>query len=120
MNRIKLIHKNNKKIILCDLKGINRDEILNVCRDIVNLFDSEITTDEKANFLIDITGVEIPPKLMEELTSLLESYRGSIKKEGVIGLVGFRKFLFNAYGWIIGAHLKAFENRDVAMNWLAS
>lgn len=120
MNRIKLIHQNNKKIILCDLKGINKDEILDVCRNTIALLNSEIKNNEKASFLIDVTGVEIPPKLMEEVTQLFESYRGSIKKEGVIGLYGFRKILFNIYGWVIGSHLKAFENRDLAMNWLVS
>ena len=120
MNRIKLIQLNNKKIIFCDLKGIARDEILHVSSQILAMFKSEVKNNEKASFLVDITGVEIPPSTMEEITSLMEIYKQNIFKEGVIGLSGMRKTLFNLYGLLTRTNLKAFENRELAMNWLAS
>ena len=120
MKRAKIIQLNKKKIIFCDLKGIEREEILQVSQQTWSLFGKHLPQNEKANFLVDMTGVEIPPKIMEEIVHMAERYKQNIDKEGVIGLHGFRKTLLNFYGWVIGSNLKAFENRDRAMHWLAS
>lgn len=120
MNRTKIIQLNNKKIIFCDLKGIEREEILQVSQQTWSLFGKNLTGTQKASFLIDMTGVEIPPKIMEEIVHMAERYKRNIDKEGVIGLHGFRRNLLNIYGWVIGSNLKAFENEDLAIHWLAS
>lgn len=120
MKRSKIIQLNNKKIIFCDLKGIEREEILQVSQQTWSLFSSDLQHDQKASFLVDMTGVEIPPKIMEEIVNMAERYKRNIDKEGVIGLHGFRRTLLNMYGWVIGSNLRAFENRDLAINWLAS
>lgn len=120
MERTKIIQLNDKKIIICDLKGIQREEILKVSQQTWTLFGKELLQDEKANFLVDITGVDIPPKIMDEIVSMSEQYKKNIAKEGVIGLYGFKRTLLNIYGWSIGSKLKAFNNKENAINWLAS
>lgn len=120
MKRTKIIQLNNKKIFYCDLKGLENDEILNVSQETWSLIGSELENEEKANFLIDITGVEIPPKIMEEIATMSERYKNNIAKEGVVGIYGFRRTLLNMYGWAIGSQLKGFEDKEMAMNWLAS
>ena len=120
MKRTKIIQLNDKKIFFCDLKGIERDEIIAVSKETWSIIKSELGTGEKANFLIDITNVQIPPKIMEEISTLAELNKDNIAKEGVIGINGFRRTLINIYGWAIGSQLKAFEDRELAMHWLAS
>lgn len=120
MNRTKVIQLNDKKIFLCDLKGLEREEILTVSQQTWNLFSTELIHGEKANFLIDITNVDIPPMMMEEIASMAERYKNNIAKEGVVGLHGFRKTMLNMYGLMIGSKLKAFENQESALIWLTA
>jgi hypothetical protein len=120
MKRTKIIQFQNRKIFYCDLKGAHNEDIIDASYETWQLFNSELQEGEKAFFLIDITDVDIPAKTMEEMTSLAERYRNNIAKEGIIGMNGFNKALFNFYGWATGSHLKAFENKETAMHWLAS
>ena len=120
MKRTKIIQLNDKKIVLCDLKGIEREEILRVSQQTWSLIRTSLSEGEKANFLVDMTDVQIPPKMMEEIVSLAENFKQSIAKEGVIGLHGFRRTMLNIYGWSIGSKLKAFDDHEKAMVWLAS
>lgn len=120
MNRTKIIQLNDKKIFFCDLRGVNREEILMISQETWNLFNSSLLEGEKANFLIDITNVEIPPMMMEEIANMAERYKKNIDKEGIIGLHGFNKTMLNWYGWLTRSQLKAFETQESAMTWLAS
>lgn len=120
MKRIKIIQLNDKKIFFCDLKGVKNDDILNISQETWSLIGSELKDGEKVNFLLDITDVNIPPKIMDEISLMAEVHKNNIAKEGVVGINGFRRTLLNLYGWVIGSQLKAFEDRELAMLWLAS
>jgi hypothetical protein len=120
MKRTKIIQLNNKKIFLCDLKGVQNEDLLEVSHETWNMFNTELKEGEKVSFLIDITNVDIPPSLMEEISELASRYKQSIEKEGVIGFHGFKKTLLNLYSWASGSQLKAFETQERAMLWLAS
>lgn len=120
MNRTKIIQLNNKKIFFCDLKGVEREDLLTVSQQTWSLFNSVLIEGEKANFLIDITNVYIPPILMEEIASMADRYKNKIAKEGIIGVHGMNKTVLNIYAWLTGSKLKAFANQESAMMWLAS
>lgn len=120
MQRTSIIQLNNRKIILCDLRGIEKEDILKVSQQTWTLFGSALLENEKASFLVDLTGVTIPPKIMDDIVSISEQYKQNIAKEGVIGLYGFKRTMLNIYGWSIGSNLKAFKDRELAFNWLAS
>ena len=120
MKRTTVIQLNDKKIFLCDLKGLQTQDILNVSQETWDMFHKEIHEGEKANFLIDITNVDLESSTLEQIATMAEQYRNNIEKEGVIGLYGIRKTIFNIYGWAIGSQLKAFETQERAMHWLAS
>ena len=120
MKRTQIIQLNDKKIFFCDLKGIEKEEILDVSKETWSIISADIQKGEKVNFLIDITDVQIPPNIMEEISALAELHKNEINKEGVLGIHGFKRTLLNMYGWAKGSQLKAFEDRELAINWLAS
>ena len=120
MKRTKIIQLNDKKIFFCNLKDVEKEEILNVSQETFSLIGVELQKGEKANFLIDVTNLQIPPKIMEEIEVIAELHKNNINKEGIIGITGFKGTLLNIYGWLTGSQLRAFKNRELAIHWLAS
>ena len=118
MERIRRIFYKEKSIFYFDYRGLEDDgAFLKVFRDSSDLVVKENTP---SLHIANITGVFITPGLIQPILAEIERFKPYVLRSAIVGVVGAKRVLFQAYLGIFGERTKAFEEETDALKWLVS
>jgi hypothetical protein len=116
--RIKRIVHAGKVINYFDYRGINDDdELISAVR-----ASCQFVIDQKHETLqlSNVTGLYFTPGIVKPIMAEVDKCKHLIKRDAVVGIVGVKRILFQAYVSIFPGKTRPFEDEQSALEWLVS
>jgi CO dehydrogenase/acetyl-CoA synthase alpha subunit len=113
-----IIKYNNKEIFFIDHRGLKGEEVLKSMKEAAEAIKKN---GKQVLTLTDFTDTTISNEINEYLksdeTKAMQKY---YIKQGIVGIGGIKKMMFNIYSSIMGTNAKLFDNLEDAKKFLTT
>jgi hypothetical protein len=115
---VEWIEHKGKRILYVDYSGMQEEEGI---KNLETQADLMRTLTESVLVLANYQGTYATPTFMKYVQTLgREVIEPKTKKGALIGITGIKKLLLNTYNMVTGGSLKAFPDRESALEYLVS
>jgi len=110
-----IITYKGKEISYFDYRGLKIEEIL---KTIDEAMIKALHENKARPQLSNLTGVYAVPEFMGKVKEAGKKTKHLTTKSAVVGITGAKKLLLNTYIAFTGANMKAFDDEEMAKEWL--
>lgn len=116
---VKWIEYNGKRILLCDHRGLQPEELIESINMEVKMVEE---APKKVLILDDFEGSVVNTAVMEHLKKMGPKVESRTERAAIVGVHGIRHILVSAYNRVTGAgqNQKLCQTQEEALEWLVS
>lgn len=112
-----IINYKGKEIAYIDYRGLKVEQMMQTLEEAT---EKSLKDNKKRLLLTNFTNAYAVPEFMERSKAAGKKTKHLTPKAAIVGLLGAKKILLNAYNIFTKSSMKAFEDEQKAKEWLVN